>query len=77
MQYRQPHYLKNRHYLAVISAAKKWVSFTIFNAQSLSVPDGFFQPNGPPERKTVRLLKDKATDYELLGTLLRQVAEGL
>jgi hypothetical protein len=77
MQYRQPHYLKNRNYLAVISAAKKWVSFTVFNAQSLSAPDGFFEPDGPPERKTVRVLNNKTIDYDLLGTLLNEAASTL
>jgi hypothetical protein len=77
IQYSKPHYKKNGKYLAVIGAAKKWVSFTVFNAQDLAPLDGFFEPDGPPERKTVRVLKDKTIDYDLLGTLLQQAATTL
>lgn len=77
IQYSKPHYLKNGKYLAVSSAAKGWVSFTIFNATALEAPDGFFDPSSPPERKTVKILKDKSVDYDLIQALVEQAAKTL
>lgn len=77
IQYSKPHYLKNGKYLAVTSVAKGGVSFTIFNATSLQAPDGFFQADSPPERKTIKILKDQTVDYDLLGNLLQEAAKTL
>ncbi len=73
IQYGKPHYLKNGKYTCVVGTAKDWVSFTIFNAKALETPEGFFEP-GSPERKTVKIRKDKAVDYDLLAGLLQQAA---
>ncbi|MFC4778941.1 DUF1801 domain-containing protein [Paenibacillus sp. GCM10023252] len=75
MQYKKPHYLKNGKYAAVISTSKDAVSFTIFGASGLELPNGLF--DGPPERKTIKLKKGQAADAELLTSLLRQAAETL
>lgn len=77
IQYSKPHFRKNGKYVAVLSSAKGWVSVTIFNATDLEAPEGFFQADGPPERKTVKILKDQTVDYDLLGKLLQQAAETL
>ncbi len=77
IQYGKPHYLKAGKYVAVLSAAKGWVSFTIFNAAALEAPEGFFEADGPPERKTLKILKDRAVDYDLLGRLIQEAARTL
>ena len=76
LQYGKPHYLKNGKYLCVLGTAKDWVSFTIFNAKALEVPDGVFEP-GDPERKTIKIRKGQDVDYELLKTLIAQAASTL
>lgn len=73
IQYGKPHFLKNGKYLAVLGTAKDWVSFTIFNADSLEGPVGFFEA-GPPERKTVKIRKGQDVNYELVKDLLKQAA---
>jgi hypothetical protein len=74
LQYGKPHFFKNGKYAAVLGTAKGWVTFTIFNATALQAPDGFFE-EGPPERKTVKILKGQEVDYNLLGNLLKQAAK--
>ncbi|KHF32961.1 hypothetical protein CM49_04850 [Paenibacillus sp. P1XP2] len=41
IQYKKPHFLKNGKYAAVISTSKDAVSFTIFNATELDLPEAF------------------------------------
>lgn len=77
IQYRKPHFLKNSKYAAVIAPAKGWVSFTIFNASELEAPAGLFQPDSPPERKTVRILEGTPVDYDALSALLQQASAAL
>ncbi|MNP80231.1 hypothetical protein D3C76_1782650 [compost metagenome] len=76
MQYGKPHFLKNGKYAAVITTAKGWVTFTIFNAAELEVPEGVFEP-GKPERITAKLLEGKPANYELFKGLLSQASAGL
>jgi len=73
IQYGKQHFLKSGKYAAVLGTAKGWVTFTIFNAEGIEGPDGFFEA-GPPERKTVKILKGKTFDYDLLAKLLKQAA---
>jgi hypothetical protein len=73
IQYGKPHFLKNGKYACVLGTAKEWVSFTIFNAESLQAPEGFFEP-GPPERKTIKIRKGQTIDYEFLAKLVQQAA---
>ena len=75
MQYKKPHFLKNGKYAAVISTSKDAVSFTIFNANGLTFPNGVF--DGPPERKTMKLKQGQAFDPKLLSSLVSQAAAGL
>jgi hypothetical protein len=77
LQYKKPHFLKGGKYLAVLGVAKSWVTFTIFNAQELNIPDGMFESDGPPERKTVKVRKDQEVDYNVLGKLVEQAASTL
>ncbi|CAH1191279.1 hypothetical protein PAECIP111892_00575 [Paenibacillus auburnensis] len=76
MQYGKPHFLKNGKYAAVITTAKGWVTFTIFNAAELEVPEGVFEP-GKPERITAKLLEGKPVNYELFAGMLSQASAGL
>lgn len=73
LQYGKPHYLKNGKYACVVGTAKGWVSFTIFNAESLQAPDGFFEP-GDPARKTIKIREGQAVDYDLLAQYVKQAA---
>ena len=73
IQYGKPHFMNNGKYAAVLGTAKGWVTFTIFNAEGIEGPEGFFEA-GPPERKTVKILKGKPFDYDLLAKLLKQTA---
>ena len=74
LQYGKPHFLKNSKYAAVLGPAKGWVSFTIFNAQSLVTPDGLFESSDTGDRKTIKIREGQAVDYNLLATLVRQAA---
>lgn len=76
IQYGKPHYLKDGKYLFVFSAAKNWVSCTIFNAAGLEAPEGFFEP-GDPNRKTVKLRKGQAVDYDQLAGYVQEAAQSL
>ena len=75
MQYSKPHFLKNKKYAAVISTSKAAVSFTIFNASGLELPEGLF--DGPPERKTIKFRNGEQIDGEILTTLVKQAASTL
>jgi hypothetical protein len=76
LQYGKPHFLKNGKYAAVLGTAKEWVSFTIFSAKSLQTPGDLFEP-GDPDRKTVKIRKGQAVDYDLLAKLMQQAASSL
>lgn len=75
IQYKKPHFLKNGKYAAVISTSKNAVSFTIFNAVTLDLPEGMF--DGPSERKTMKLHKGDTIDREQLVSLVSQASAGL
>ncbi|WP_426451841.1 DUF1801 domain-containing protein [Paenibacillus sp. S-38] len=72
MQYKKPHFLRNGKYAAVISVAKDTVSFTIFNAAALDLPEGLFE--GPPERKTIKLRQNHTADLNQLSSWVREAA---
>ncbi|CRK85216.1 DUF1801 domain-containing protein [Neobacillus massiliamazoniensis] len=75
IQYKKPHFLKNGKYAAVISTSKNAVSFTIFNAAELELPEGMF--DGPPERKTLKLVKGDTFDLRQLVSLVSQASGSL
>ncbi|NOU73695.1 DUF1801 domain-containing protein [Paenibacillus sp. LMG 31458] len=75
IQYKKPHFLKNGKYAAVISTSKDAVSFTIFNAAALELPEGMF--DGPPERKTLKLRKGDSFDSGQLLSLVSQASGSL
>jgi hypothetical protein len=77
IQYGKPHYLKNGSYACVLGTAKGWVSFTIFNAQSLETPEGLFESSENGDRKTIKIRQGQAVDYELLAKLIQQAASSL
>ncbi|MBA3378948.1 MAG: DUF1801 domain-containing protein [Chloroflexia bacterium] len=77
LQYKKPHFLKDGTYLAVLSPAKAQVSLTVFNATDLDAPEGLFEPDGPPERKTVKIKDGQEVDYDLLAQLVAQAASTL
>lgn len=75
IQYKKPHFLKNGKYAAVISTSKDAVSFTIFNAVGLELPEGMF--DGPPERKTLKLYQGDAFNVQQLVSLVSQASSSL
>lgn len=75
IQYKKPHFLKNGKYAAVISTSKDAVSFTIFNATALNVPESLFE--GPPERKTMKLRKGDTFESGQLVSWLSQASSSL
>jgi hypothetical protein len=74
LQYGKPHFLKNGKYACVLGTAKDWVSFTIFNAQTLETPEGLFETSDNGDRKTIKIREGQAIDYELLTQLVQQAA---
>lgn len=75
IQYKKPHFLKNGKYAAVISTSKDAVSFVIFNASELVLPEGMFE--GPQERKTMKLRQGQTFDPDQLLSFLSQASEAL
>jgi hypothetical protein len=74
IQYKKPHFVKNKQYVGVISPAKGWVAYTIFNAQSLETPDGLFEASENGDRKTIKIKEAQEVDYDMLAGLIRQAA---
>lgn len=77
IQYGKPHYMKDGHYAAVISAAKDKVSFMIFNAADLEDIKGFFKSTSSPDRKTATITQGTEVDYAALASRLKQASDGL
>ncbi len=77
IQYGKPHFLKNGKYACVLGTAKGWVSFTIFNAQKLEAPDGFFELSDTTDRKTIKIKQGQAVDFGLVAKLVQQAASAL
>lgn len=75
IQYKKPHFLKNKKYAAVISTSKDAVSLTIFNAAGLEFPEGLF--DGPPERKTIKFRKGEQMNGGMLTDLVKQASSTL
>lgn len=75
IQYNKPHFLRNKKYAAVISTSKDAVSFTIFNATDLELPEGLF--DGPPERKTIKFRSNQPIDAGMLTALVSQASAAL
>ncbi|UQZ35563.1 hypothetical protein C2I18_19785 [Paenibacillus sp. PK3_47] len=75
IQYKKPHFLKNGKYAAVISVSKDAVSFTIFNAAALELPEDLF--SGPPERKTQKLRKGDTVHAEQLTAWVSEASASL
>jgi hypothetical protein len=77
IQYKKPHFLKDGHYAAVLSPAKAYLAFMIFNTQDIEIPDGLFEKGGPAERKTIKIKEGQDVDYNLLGDLLAKASSTL
>lgn len=77
IQYKQPHYLKNKKYAAVMNAPKNWVSFTIFNAGHLDYPQDQFELSNNGKQITYKIKQNQEADYAMLEDLLRQAAATL
>lgn len=74
LQYGKPHYKKNGKYVCAYNTAKAWVSFTLFNAGSLELPEGLFEPGDNDDRKTIKIHEGQDMDSSILAKLLQQAA---
>jgi len=74
LQYGKPHYKQGGKFISTYNTAKAWVSFTLFNAGALDAPDGLFEPGDNPDRRTIKILEGRNTDYIFLAKLLQQAA---
>jgi hypothetical protein len=77
LEYGKPHFLKQRHYVAVIHVAKAKVSFMLFNASGLPETKGFLRSMGDGERKVVDIIEDQPVDYAAVAQLLIQTSSSL
>jgi hypothetical protein len=77
LMYSKPHYLKNRKYLAVITPAKGWVAYTIFNMEAVDAPSDLFETSTNGDRKTIKIKPSHAVDIELLTRLTVAAASTL
>jgi hypothetical protein len=75
LQYKKPHFLRGKQYMGVLGPAKGWVSYTIFNAQSLTPPAGLFESSDTGDRKTIKIKPGQEVDYDLLKALITQAAK--
>jgi hypothetical protein len=74
LQYKKPHFLVGKTYVGVLGPAKGWVSYTIFNAQDITPPDGLFESSDTGDRKTIKIKPGQAVDYDQLAALIAQAA---
>lgn len=72
LQYGKPHFMKGKQYVGVLGPAKGWVSYTIFNAQTLETPEGLFEASDNGDRRTIKIREGQAVDYDLLTSLTQQ-----
>ncbi len=72
IQYGKPHFMKGKQYVGVLGPAKAWVSYTIFNAQSLETPEGLFESSDTGDRRTIKIREGQEVDYDLLAALTKQ-----
>lgn len=77
LQYGKPHYLKNGHYAAVISASKDKVSFMLFNASEIAPVKDVLRPMGNGERKTLDIREGHTVDYKQISEWLRLASDTL
>lgn len=77
IQYGKPHFLKNGKYACVLGTAKGWVSFTIFNAQLLDAPEGFFEASDTTERRTIKIREEETVDYDLLARFITEASASI
>lgn len=75
VKYKQAFYTLNGKQVCVFFPAKNWVNITIFHAENLEAPTGFFEKGTKQERKAIKIRNDNEFDYDLLGNLLHQVAQ--
>ena len=77
LQYGKPHYLKNGHYAAVISASKDKVSFMLFNATEIAPIKDVLRSMGNGERKTIDIWEGQAVDSKQISEWLKATSTPL
>lgn len=76
-QYNRPHYKKDGNYLCVFNVAKNWVNVMLFNAQVLTIPEGYGELSPKGDRITARIYQGQNFDYDCFTNLLQQAAQAL
>lgn len=73
IKYNQAFYSLNGKQLCVFFPAKNWVNVTLFNAEEIEAPEGFFEPSNKPERKAVKIREGQAFEYDVLAKCFQQI----
>lgn len=75
IKYNQAFYTLNGKQVCVFFPAKSWVNITIFHAESLKAPEGFFEKSDKPERKAIKIRDGQAFDYDVLIQCLQDMTQ--
>lgn len=72
IKYNQAFYTLDGKQVCVFFPAKSWVNVTVFNAENIKAPEGFFEKTNKPERKTIKIHEGQTFDYDILENCLIQ-----
>lgn len=72
-----PNYSKNGKAVCTFFAAKKWVTWTIFYAGSLDIPESLRNESDYPDRLQLKIKKGQTLDEHVLTRFLQQAASSL
>lgn len=75
IKYNQVFCTLNGKQVCVYFPAKNWINVTIFHAESLKAPEGFFEKSDKPERKALKIKEGQAFDYGVLAQYLQEVTQ--
>lgn len=73
VKYNQAFYAVEGKQLCVFFPAKNWVNVTLFHAEKVEAPPGYFEPSDKPERKGIKIRADQIFDFDVLSTCLEQL----
>ncbi|WP_051272042.1 DUF1801 domain-containing protein [Shimazuella kribbensis] len=77
IKYKQAFYSLKDKQVCVFFPAKNWINITLFHAENLEGPPGFFEKSAKPERKSIKIKQDTDFIYDLLAKHLKQIAQNI
>ncbi|MCH5584498.1 DUF1801 domain-containing protein [Shimazuella sp. AN120528] len=77
VKYKQAFYTKDGKQVCVFFPAKNWINVTLFNAETVEAPEGFFESSSKADRKAVKIKEGQSFDYSLLGKILRHITQNV